>query len=337
MVSETKATSNKMRKKAAILTWCNNNGPSNYGQILQCYSMQKIVESWGYEAFIVLYQRTGAVVPECSRRGKKFREFIEKNICCSVPCHTKAEVESVTKDAELLICGSDQIWNPACFDPVYFLDFGRKDQRRIAYAVSGIFEDREEYRGIYQRMADLIKGFEKVALREKTGAAILQKYTEKHIGTAPDPTLHLNSCGWDEVAAGRLEEQDYIFCYMLGNVRPFQLIVREIQKAYQAEKILFIPSNTVVERVETLPGFSRVDAAGPAEFISLVKYAKAVCTDSFHGAAMSMIYDIPFFATPRIQTGSQEYFSMIRILDLLKERKMEKRLVRNVKDVRNCI
>lgn len=40
-------------KKAAIITWCNNNGVANYGQILQCYAMTRIVREKGYQPLVI--------------------------------------------------------------------------------------------------------------------------------------------------------------------------------------------------------------------------------------------------------------------------------------------
>ncbi len=321
------------KKKAAILTWCNNNGRSNYGQILQCYAVQKIVESWGYDAFVVLYQREGYIINENTERAKSFYRFIEKYIRRSAPCYTKEGIERETREAELLVCGSDQVWNPACFDPVYFLDFGREEQKRIAFAVSGIFEDKAEYKEIYRQMAELVGRFDTVTFREQTGASVLGNYSEKKIKVISDPTLQVDRQLWDEIAVERIEKEDFVFCYFIGSLKPYQLIVREVARMYGVKKILFIPSNEIKEG--SLPRFFPINDAGPAEFLSLIKYAKAVCTDSFHGVTMSMVYDIPFFVAPRMQWGKGAYSSMVRIEDLLKERKMESRMVRNVLEVRN--
>jgi len=46
-----------VRKKVGIITWCDNNGPTNYGQILQCYAMQTICESFGFAPLIIQYRK----------------------------------------------------------------------------------------------------------------------------------------------------------------------------------------------------------------------------------------------------------------------------------------
>lgn len=152
------------KPKAAILTWCDNNGPTNYGQIFQCYAMQYLVRKAGFESLVIQYRKKGVqdmclhnfsnrtvlgrflnekyervynrkvVEGKETLRVKRFKEFIRNYISLSAPCYTKKMVEDMTADCEILICGSDQIWNPIHFDPIWFLDFGTLSQRRIAYA-----------------------------------------------------------------------------------------------------------------------------------------------------------------------------------------------------------
>lgn len=168
-MNKEKSLEQKKVKKAAILTWCDNNGPTNYGQILQCYAMQKLVESWGYYPIIVQYRNKDerdfvkhnffnrnsvgrwlneryekaynikVIEKEETPRVRAFKNFINENIHLTSPCYTRQAVEYETKDCELLVCGSDQIWNPIWFNPIWFLDFGTKEQKRVAYAPSGIF------------------------------------------------------------------------------------------------------------------------------------------------------------------------------------------------------
>lgn len=185
------------RSKAAILTWCDNNGPTNYGQILQCYAMQRLVKEAGYEPLVIQYRKKdprdllahnfsnstaiGRFLNERYERHynlkvvegtetlrvKRFKEFIKKYIPLSPPCYTKNMVEDMTRDCEILICGSDQIWHPIWFDPIWFLDFGRPEQKRIAYAPSGIFYERPEFEEQYRKMAVLIENLDEVSVREQ--------------------------------------------------------------------------------------------------------------------------------------------------------------------------
>lgn len=349
------------RPKAAILTWCDNNGPTNYGQILQCYAMQRLVKEAGYEPLVIQYRKKDSrdllmhdfsnstamgrflneryerhynlkvVERQETLRVKRFKEFIKKYIPLSPPCYTKEMVEDMTKDCEVLICGSDQIWNPICFDPIWFLDFGRPRQKRIAYAPSGIFYERPEFEERYQKMALLIENLDEASVREQVGADILRKYTKKEIKVKEDPSLRLNKTQWDEVTDERLVEGDYIFCYLLGSLSPYQMILRELKRKHQVEKVIYIPTNVLAEG--GFKGFVKCEDAGPAQFLSLIKHAKAVCTDSFHGTVMALQYGIPFYNVCRAHKGTGFFEGSDRIDNLLEKRGLKKSWIRNVREV----
>lgn len=347
--------------RAAILTWCDNNGPANYGQVLQCYAMQYLVRKSGYEPIVVQYRKKDqrdllrhnfsnsnpvgrflneryekyynvkVIEGDETLRVKLFKEFIKKYIPLSPPCYTKRMVEHITKDCEVLICGSDQIWNPIWFDPIWFLAFGSKKQKRIACAPSGIFYETPEYAECYRKMAPLIDKLDQISVREQVGADILKKYVSKDIRVRKDPTLCLDQKQWDEVASGRLIEEEYVFCYTIGSVSPYLLILRALKKKYRAQKIVYIPTNLLDEKgyVE----FTKYEDAGPAEFLSLTKYAKAVCTDSFHGTVMAIQYGIPFYNVSRVHRGTEAFGGRERIENLLHEMRMASRWVRNTREV----
>lgn len=349
------------RSKAAILTWCDNNGPTNYGQILQCYAMQRLVKEAGYEPLVIQYRKKDSrdllmhdfsnstamgrflneryerhynlkvVERQETLRVKRFKEFIKKYIPLSPPCYTKEMVEDMTKDCEVLICGSDQIWNPACFDPIWFLDFGRPGQKRIAYAPSGIFYERPEFEERYQKMALLIENLDEASVREQVGADILRKYTKKEIKVKEDPSLRLNKTQWDEVTDERLVEGDYIFCYLLGSLSPYQMILRELKRKHQVEKVVYIPTNMLAEG--DFKGFIKCEDAGPAQFLSLIKHAKVVCTDSFHGTVIALQYKVPFYNVDRIHKEMSDWCGRERINNLLKQRGLKKNWIRNVREV----
>lgn len=350
------------KPKAAILTWCDNNGPTNYGQIFQCYAMQYLVRKAGFESLVIQYRKKGVqdmclhnfsnrtvlgrflnekyervynrkvVEGKETLRVKRFKEFIRNYISLSAPCYTKKMVEDMTADCEILICGSDQIWNPIHFDPIWFLDFGTSSQRRIAYAPSGIFYEKPEFEPYYRKMAPLIEKLDKVSVREQVSAEILKKYIDKKIAVKEDPTLRLNRKQWDKVADKKIVEGDYIFCYLLGSLAPHQLILRELQRRYRAEYMVYIPTNVFSDGEFTT--YLKCEDAGPAQFLSLVKYAKAVCTDSFHGTIMAMQYGIPFYNVSRLHKEAENVGGRERIDNLLEGRGMEKRWVRNVKELR---
>lgn len=348
-------------KSAAILTLCDNRGPANYGQILQCYAMVKLLSSLGTDPYVVLYRkkaekdilnhnfspknpigrylntryeayyREKIVEHGKTCRRERFNKFIRDYIPHSTPCYTKAMVEYVTRNSPFLICGSDQIWNPLWTDSVWQLDFGTDKQRRIAYAPSGIFLDDKGFTDVYKRMVPSIEKLDYVTLREEIGLNILKKYTDKPMSAAPDPTLLLSQKDWDAVCSKRLIKDEYLLCYTLGSIRPYPYIIRKLSNICGVKKIVYIPSILLNEgcpvKMEAYPD------AGPSEFISLIRHAKAICTDSFHGTVFSILYEKPFYNLQRAQKSARKFGGPERIENLLAQLEIPNRTVRNIKDL----
>lgn len=351
----------KRLPKAAILTWCYNTGPTNYGQIIQCYAMQTIVQRLGYDTKLIRYRKRDAnelldldnesefsinlyelwyrlekVERKINARILRFIQFVKENIEMSNQCYTKEQIEKECKDCSLLICGSDQIWNPQWFDDVYALNFGDESQIRIAYAASGVLIEDEPSEAIYKELGGYLECFDAISVREKDSIDILKKYTGKNIIDVPDPTLLLGQDEWNQVAAGQLEEEPYILCYSLGRLRIQKVLLKYIMLKHNVKKILFITSGFREEEDELETGhfFYSVKDAGPAEFIALIRDAEAVCTDSFHGLALSIIYQKQFYIFERYGINVNSIANTKRQRNLLdKVGIKEQRTVKCVKEI----
>jgi Polysaccharide pyruvyl transferase. len=259
-----------------------------------------------------------------------FRKFIRKYIRLSVPCYDREDINDIIKDCTYLICGSDQIWNPMWYDPIYFLTFGSKHQKRIAYAPSGVIQDESDLLPLYNKMGRMINRIDYVSVREAVSSDILKRYTDKNIEAVLDPTLLLDQEDWDCVTTKRLIEEPYVFCYVMGKIREYKLIVKNVLKKHNAKKIVYIPSNLTEG---SLPFAVPYQKAGPAEFISLIKNAEAICTDSFHGTALSVKYKKQFYILRRNQSYCYKWGNMERISNILSKLYIGERLVSCVKDV----
>ena len=345
-----------MRKKAGIITWCDNNGPTNYGQILQCYAMQNIFGKLDFETLIIQYRnKTGrdfykgkfkshflnqiyeelfnffVIEKTFNKRIYLFKKFIKENIELSTPCYDKEDVETVSKSCVVLVCGSDQIWNPVWFDPLYGLDFGSQNQKRIAYAPSGVAMEDDVSIQKYKEMVKYINHIDSVSVRESKSIEILKKYTDKSIQAVLDPTFLLEKKEWDNIASKRLIDEPYIFCYIMGSIRSYKLVLKAIMQKYKAKKIVLIPSNIVESRLNSAQCFTD---AGPAEFVSLIKFAEAICTDSFHGTALSIKYEKQFYTLRRAQKDADLAANYLRIDNVLNKMCINERRVNSVKEVK---
>lgn len=131
-----------------------------------------------------------------------------------------------------------------------------------------------------------------------------------------DPTFLLSANDYNTLVQDKAQETD-----------PY-ILVYELQKNEEMEKLAFRIANEKNLKVRMLVGYisySRkksyeIRDAGPTEFLSLIKNADYILTNSFHGTAFSLIYKKDFnVVLPRTRTS--------RVIDLLNEIGLMNRIV----------
>lgn len=309
-------------KSVALMTWFSY---QNYGTALQVAALRFALQGLGYAVNVVDYPPKGAVsvrpvapnlaeyaskamskvkkrlaptAPFVSKqRGELFSKFLLDELTLTGPCPTMAELEGLNDCYAAFVCGSDQIWSPANFDPHYFLDFAGEDRLKVAYAPS-VGLSRVDDPDIRRQMAKLCVRIDGLSTREDSGSRIVSGLTGREVATVVDPTLLLRPDDWAEVAEGAACDVsgDYLVSYMLGRdetqwrrvyglARKLGLAVRVIP-VFQAD----------LERKGCIQ-----EPVGPREFVSLIANASYVCTDSFHGVAFSVNLGREFCAFERFR------------------------------------
>jgi len=75
---------------------------------------------------------------------------------------------------------------------------------------------------------------------------------------------------------------------------------------------------------------------GPGEFINLIRNAKFMCTDSFHGTVFSILNSTPFFAFRRYSDDSG-FSTNDRMHTLLKWTGLSSRMIYGTEDIEECL
>lgn len=324
---------NEKNTKVVIITWCNTS--LNFGELLQGYALQKVVQKLGYKVSTISY-----LSQCCPLRYKmiklmnylqlpfnaeqtyetfigrlKFYMFAKFYMSSVTQCYNRKNLINRTKDISILICGSDQIWNPNIFDSSYFLDFAGKSVKKIAYATSLAIENYpRRLERTMKKIGQMVSDIDYVSVRENSGKEILKKFTNKKIKVVLDPTLLLNEKQWNKLTAKRMVKDKYLFCYIVGDLEQQLNLIREIAKKVNVNKIICIRmlknTDKHIEDIELL------NSVGPSEFLSLIKYSEYICTDSFHGVAFCINYNKQFFSFRRYGFG-RNFNGDMRIEDLL--------------------
>jgi hypothetical protein len=163
-------------------------------------------------------------------------------------------------------------------------------------------------------MAPLLNRLELISTREQTGAEIVATISEKTAKVVLDPTLLLNGEDWSKVAAPRLIEEPYVFCYLFGE-REYIAEMKKQVKEMTGMKLVCIPY--VARELDS--DDEKIFDAGPAEFISLIKHASLVLTDSFHATAFSINLKTPFISLCRFDKSDKKGMNdrLVTILNLV--------------------
>ncbi len=191
---------------------------------------------------------------------------------------------------DLIVAGSDQIWSPSQhfgFDPNYFLAFANAfPARKISYAAS-FGRDRVSSSEAAQ-LPQLLHHFDAISVREASGVTLVERATGQTPANVPDPTLlHSNYAELTDRAPPE-HDDPYIFCYGLrspDNIRQTADLVSE-----QLGCPVLSPHNPHRRWVE----IGHTVYPDPGEWVSLVKNARFVVTNSFHGTVFALLFRKPF-------------------------------------------
>ncbi len=347
--------------KIALLTWFNN---ENYGTVLQltalsdylttnCGAQTEIINYLPQEAHSVSKRETLGdhlayrVMQTALKKLRKPQPNITENIKSQYPDALQikknrfhsflqqlaftqplcdiSSLEECVNNYDLFVCGSDQIWNPRILNRVFYLDFVH-GVPKISYAASMGVNYIPRYAEKYIR--DYLKDFNAVSLREETCRQALEKLYQKPVDVVCDPVFLLSAERWEAFTADvpLYKEGNYILNYYLGDSPVHETVFDTVSR------LLELPSHTLPSSKPALQRSTEEDiAAGPAEFLSLVKNASFTVTDSFHAVCFCLIFRIPFCVIYK-HSERDPFNQNSRISFLLKKLKLENRIVSCAED-----
>lgn len=310
-----------MSKRVGILTFHKS---LNYGSALQAYALLSKLGELGYEAEIIDYKQYNYeflytilrapvsllnikynIIHLCFlrtllKRQKAFPSFWGKYFYLSSKKYQHGDDMRILGDEyDVIICGSDQIWNPNAgdFDRNYFLP-EIKNAVKVSYAASLNGSDLASA-PISKKLKQYLLEFDALSVRENSGRETLDKFLngKKKVSVVLDPTLLYQKEKYDTIVSPRLVSEKYIFFYSVNFKKD------AVQAAENLSKRTGLPvytlfagrGNKQILKAKRKFHFMR-DAVGPEDFLSLLKHADYVVTNSFHGTAFSIIYEKKFYS-----------------------------------------
>lgn len=283
--------------KIGILTF---HEADSYGAVLQAYALQQTLRKLGADSEFVQFNMpqknqtadspttpaSALFLRRIQAEGKKrealFAAFRQNYMHISKPY---LPTDPVDADYDHFIAGSDQIWNfriPGA-DSRYFLPFA-KPEKRNSYAASFGADDLPEKAKDWA--AKQLSTFRCISVREESGCQIVRELTDRNAQVCLDPTMLLDPADWEALTSK--EDEAYVLLFLLKYDEV--LLQQAKEEANKRGVPLRIISASFIPQV----GMSAWNTTGVPEWLSAIRNAQCVFTNSFHGMVFSMIFQREF-------------------------------------------
>lgn len=307
----------------------------NYGAVLQAYSLKNYLEHCGHETDIIgfvpekmirvyslnpltdgLHPKT--IVRRCIRFFRRLKQyrlfslFIKNRLGVKFSyCDTK-KCEKAVSDKEIVIFGSDQIWNEDITGeiPIYFAGFQTGVAKKIAYAGSFGRDSLTEYQK--ECVSKYLYDFAGISVRENSAKELIKNVLKRNdIQVVLDPVFLNTREFWHDLAKQPKAKVNgkYILFYSLNKDAELE----------SRAKTLSRKTGYPVYAIHPTGGFyssmgKKLYDVGPEEFLWLIENAEVVCTSSFHAVAFSVIFRKKLVFKPFSNKESRARSLLVQVL-----------------------
>ena len=234
---------------------------------------------------------------DLKEKGELFETFFKTNFNLTKEVSTFSETEELIPNFDMLICGSDQIWNIKVedFDWVYLADFN-SDIKRISYACSAGTRKFELSDEETQKLKHALSKFSAISTRDNNTYEMAKNMGYEST-ICVDPTLLLEKEDWEglvlQAKKDNLPDVPYIFYYDLKRDKNNWAMAKSISKILKMPVVI---ASLPFPRIIHKSGFAlKRYNSGPSEFLMYIKNASLVLSTSFHGTLFSCIFRKPFY------------------------------------------
>lgn len=314
--------------KVGILTFPHS--PS-IGAMLQMGALYHIVENMGHNVEIINYvsdkvnhRQVHPATPKsilikvlsmCFIKSpeKSYKEFESKMKMFPGTIISKTqELVKVSEHFDRIIVGSDQVWNPIVtgHDLNFYLKFCNDSQKKASYAASfGYMQADPKYK---TEIAELLKNFTYLSVREKDGQNIVKTLTGREPKLVLDPTLVVSTDYMRNVMIPYYQKRKYVLFFCIKPSPKLYDVARKYAEKYGYELVTI--GGRMKDRFD--PRKHAVYGTGPKEFLGLVDSAQCMFTNSFHGMAISIALHKDFYVELSSDTNSR-LINLTEMLNLM--------------------
>lgn len=311
----------------------------NYGGYLQAYALLTVLKNHSFDVYLIdreLNKRSygimkkvkgllnkyvfnrPAIYSDATReayfkyRGSKITPFVDTKIVPkTVSIYSSDDFVKIEKyHFDAIIVGSDQVWRPMYVPNIedFYLEFAKEwPLKRISYAASFGTDDSEYIDSEKKQCGELLKAFDAVSVREKSGLRLINdiyKWNIKKAEVVLDPTMLLCASDYHKLFPKIEYREKRIFCYILDMNKEKKKYIHFLANKMGYDTFFFLPE----DRMKVLPSIE--------DFLFGIASSEFVLTDSFHGTVFSMLFNTNFLVFGNQKRGMSRISDLLSIVNL---------------------
>ncbi|WP_409151825.1 polysaccharide pyruvyl transferase family protein [Sphingobacterium sp. BS-2] len=305
----------------------------NYGGVIQAAALYNFLETNGYKPCLILKKYDETLIKRIMRnflsnnpfyfifdyknltrrekQSKLLIRFIDKFFKNKTKIiYDKTTFLNEVSKLETIVVGSDQVWR---FNYIgsnykyYFLAYVPHSIKKISYAASFGVEEWEGPSSTIEDIKSLLKNFNRVSVREKSGVNICKEVFQfndaKHV---LDPTF-LPSIEFYESIINEeiIHKKVNLFSYVLDNSHYVSNTISLISKLLNLE----------VSEIKLTEYKNKLNPS-LSEWLYHYKNAQFIVTDSFHGMVFSILFNKQFVCIGNKSRGFARFESLLEDFNL---------------------
>lgn len=315
-------------KKIGVISYNIYGNFTNYGSALQSWALHQAIKSCSAHPKLIDYcpdilknkdplnpfknlwdkddesrRMCELTMPAIRENYYKFERFYTNHFERTPKKYTSENFNDVVADEDLngFVCGSDTIFcmDEFGFDDGFYANYECMKQHSVSYAAS--FGDPTLSEENCKVLNERLKNFKALGLRENHMVPYVTEHTRVPVRRVVDPTLLHTHEKYDEIAVShRLVDEKYLLYYSRRYSPVMEDYVENLAKTNGWKIVEISLRATNAEK-----GHKMFYQAGVEEFLSLVKHAEYVVTNSFHGMIFAVQYSRPFVIFSREQCNTK--------------------------------
>ena len=267
---------------------------ANFGATLSAYALQQYFQERGKDYYLLK-----------TYPPKDFtRPFAEKYLKTTHLVSSKLQYEELNRNVDNFVIGTDQVLRPLIIEYNLATDlFGYTsfNKKRISFSGSFGMMYLEDMRWVNRLKYDrLIKRFDYISTREISGIDICKKEFNINAECIIDPVFLIDKNKWHQIAPDTKDKyKDKIVCYMLRADDETKKLQEYLRRKYNKDVIMLVNKELPID-----------------EFLSAIRDAYAVITNSFHGTCFSLIFNKKVLGITNSACGDSRFASLIEMFGI---------------------